>query len=84
MQPYCKFNGIGIEVIPCARNATALTQLATEETVQSNASKGMVLERKLLEADKRIISRIEEIVRLNAAFCVYQNFNLRNEGHLLI
>ncbi|KAF8545947.1 Aldo keto reductase [Imleria badia] len=60
MLAYCKFNGIG--VIPWAPLASGyLARPLGTESVRRTATEGSPLERKLSEADKTIITRVEEL-----------------------
>jgi len=60
MLAYCKFNGIG--VIPWAPLATgALARPVGTESVRLTSSQGTALEKKLSDADKIIINRVEEL-----------------------
>lgn len=60
MLAYCKFNGIG--VIPWSPLAAGeLARPIGTDTVRRNVTKGTLFERKLTEADKIIINRVEEV-----------------------
>ena len=60
MLAYCKFNGIG--VIPWAPlHAGDLARPLGTESVRRTATEGTMLEKKLSEADKAIITRVEEL-----------------------
>ena len=60
MLAYCKFNGIG--VIPWAPLASGdLARPFGTESVRRTATEGSPLERKPSEADKTIITRVEEL-----------------------
>ena len=62
MLGYCRFNGIG--VIPWAPLAAGdLARPVGTESVRLTSCKGSVLERKLSEADKIIIDRVEELAK---------------------
>ncbi len=62
MLAYCKYNGIG--VIPWAPLAAgALARPLGSQTVRSDSTKGTPFEHKFSEADKAIISRVEEIAK---------------------
>jgi len=60
MHAYCKFNGIG--VIPWSALASGyLARPIGIETPREAATKGSMFEKKLSEADKTIINRVEEL-----------------------
>ncbi|KIJ63009.1 hypothetical protein HYDPIDRAFT_176116 [Hydnomerulius pinastri MD-312] len=60
MLAYCKFNGIG--VIPWAPLAAGdLARPVGTETVRLNSGKGTIFEKKLSEADKEIVNRVEKL-----------------------
>ncbi|KAG9311938.1 NADP-dependent oxidoreductase domain-containing protein [Chiua virens] len=60
MLAYCKFNGIG--VIPWGPlQGGDLARPLGSETVRTNAYKGTAYEKKFSEADKSIITRVEEL-----------------------
>ncbi|KAL0572480.1 hypothetical protein V5O48_009487 [Marasmius crinis-equi] len=67
MLPYCKFNGIG--VIPWAPLAAGYLArpLDSGSTIRQDSSKGGPFETKLSEADKTIISRVEELAKKHNA-----------------
>jgi aryl-alcohol dehydrogenase-like predicted oxidoreductase len=60
MLAYCRFNGIG--VIPWAPLAAGdLARPVGTESVRLSSAKGTIFEKKLSEADKTIINRVEEL-----------------------
>jgi aryl-alcohol dehydrogenase-like predicted oxidoreductase len=62
MLAYCKFNGIG--VIPWAPIARGdLARPVGTETLRVKEARGTMFERKFSEADKLIVSRVEELAK---------------------
>jgi aryl-alcohol dehydrogenase-like predicted oxidoreductase len=62
MLAYCTFNGIG--VIPWAPLASGhLARPVGTESVRLTSTKGSRFDRKILEADRIIISRVEELAQ---------------------
>ncbi|KAF9264990.1 Aldo/keto reductase [Marasmius fiardii PR-910] len=64
MLPYCKFNGIGvIPWAPLSAGSLARPLTGTGTTERLEASKGTPFQHDLTEADKVIISRVEEVAK---------------------
>lgn len=60
MIPYCNAHGIGL--IPWGPlQAGDLARPVTEQTARKESVKGTLIEKKFSEADKAVISRVEEI-----------------------
>lgn len=60
MIPYCKAHGIGL--IPYSALASGvLTRPIGEESERSQSNKGTAFEKKLSDADKAIIGRVQEL-----------------------